>query len=262
MRSELLAKMYNLKAELVDECTLCGGVGIDSSLRECKCRVVQHYLNSLIEAKIPVKFWDLTFEDLSKVRPEEALRLVEHYMTSLKAAISRSLGLLFIGANSRGKTALQCIVGKEAIAQGYCVQYFTAQQYVDAAKAKGDKSKLLEEYESGQLILLDELDKVYIAKASDFVPKTLEDFVRRMISKGASLVICTNLLEEELVEMFGETTMSILQGHLKFVLLSTLIDNRLEQKKAWLARLNADVSYYHPSIVEKAYRLRALEEAL
>ena len=136
------------------------------------------------------------------------------------------------------------------------MQYFTAQQYIEAVKAKD--TSLLDEYESGELILFDELDKVYIAQGSNFVSKTIEEFLRRMFSRGVAFVICTNLMESDLVQTFGQSTMSILRGHLNFVVVEGE-DYRDVQKDDWSARLDSAVDYWNPHIVKYAQELHGRE---
>ena len=255
MRQKLFDEMQSLKTELVDNCEHCQGTGFNGS-EECRCRVIQRYLNYLIEAKIPTEYWELSLDDLTEVKPEGIIGLVEHYTDKLKVATKKSLGLMFMGPNGRGKTSLQCAIGKEAIVKGYSVQYFTAQQYIEAVKAKD--TELLGEYESGQIILFDELDKVYISRTTNFVTKTLEEFLRRMISNGCAFIICTNLLETDLVSMFGESTMSMLRGHLNFITVAGS-DFRETQKTDWLSRLEADVDYSNEHILDSAYNLYARE---
>ena len=257
MRRKLIDQMLDLKDDLIDRCDICGGVGSLSDNEECECRVIQRYLNLLIESKIPSEFWELSFDDLTEIRPEEIVAVAKHYVDRLKVATNKSLGLLFMGPNGRGKTSLQCAIGKDAVVQGYNVQYFTAQQYIEASKAKD--SELLAEYESGQIILFDELDKVYIAQKSTFVAKTLEEFLRRMISGGVAFVICTNLVEEELTTMFGDSTMSMLRGHLRFIAMAGN-DYRKTQSSDWLSRLEEDLDYHNNHIVTNAYALRDREQ--
>jgi len=261
MRKKLIDQMTDLKAELVDGCTICQGVGFIGE-HECSCRIVQRYLNGLIEAKIPTEYWDLALEDLTEVRPEQMLVVASRYIDKLKIATRKSLGMLLMGPNGRGKTSIQCAIGKAAVVQGYSVQYFTAQQYVEAVKVKD--SELLEEYESGKIILFDELDKVYIAQKSNFVAKTLEEFIRRMISGGVAFIICTNLHEEELGRMFGESTMSMLRGHLRFLIMAGE-DYRKTQNSDWSDRMEEDIDYMNPHIVKFAselYDRETQEEAI
>lgn len=256
MREELLDKMRSLKSDLVDSCSICSGNGFyEDSL--CNCRIIQRYLNLLIEAKIPIEYWELALDGLTEVKPVQILNVANIYISKLYTATQKSLGLLFMGPNGRGKTAIQCAIGKAAIVKGYSVQYFTAQQYVEAVKAKD--SDILEEYESGKLILLDELDKVYVAKGSNFVMKTIEEFLRRMISGGVAFIICTNFSESDLGSMFGDSTLSMLGGHLRFLILDGEDYRRTHQASDWLSRLDKDIDYHNPHIVEFATMLHERE---
>lgn len=251
MRKKLLDQMYDLKTEIVDGCEICHGLGFVDS-QECQCRIVQRYLDYLIEAKIPTEFWELSLDSLTEVRPVQLLSVAKRYISRIHVAVRKSLGILFMGPNGRGKTAIQCAIGKSAIVRGFDVQYFTVQQYIDAVK--DNNNELLEEYSSGKIILLDELDKVYISQKTNFVPKTIEEFIRRMISSGVAFIICTNLMESDLVKLFGESTLSMLRGHLKFLLMDGE-DYRDTQNEDWLDRLDTDIDFSHPHIIESAYEL-------
>lgn len=251
MRKKLLNQMHDLKIEVVDKCQICQGLGFIDS-KECQCRVVQRYLDYLIEAKIPTEFWELSLESLTEVRPVQLLKVAEKYISRIHVAVRKSLGIMFMGPNGRGKTAIQCAIGKAAVVSGLEVQYFTVQQYIDAVKS--NDSELLEEYSSGKVILLDELDKVYISQKTNFVPKTLEEFIRRMISSGVAFIICTNLVEADLIKLFGESTLSMLRGHLKFLLMDGE-DYRDTQNEDWLNRLETDIDFSNPHIIKSAYEL-------
>lgn len=253
MRPILLERMWELKRD-VDRRSL-EPHGPDVWL----CGAVQYYLSELIAAKIPTEYWELSIDALSDVRPESTLDIARKYIVALDRAVRRSLGIMLIGENGRGKTAIQCAIGKAAVAKGIRVQYFTAQQYVEAVKAR--ESELLAEYESGQLLLVDELDAVYIAHNSVFVPKMIEEFLRRMFSRGAALVICTNTGPEHLGALFGTSTMSAITGHLKLLPLFGGSDFRDTQQSDWDRQLERDVDYFHPHIVELATALRAHEIA-
>jgi SpoVK/Ycf46/Vps4 family AAA+-type ATPase len=113
------------------------------------------------------------------------------FLGKLPNAVTNGLGVLFMGPNGIGKTSMQCAFGKEAIVQGFKVQYFTAQQYLEALKAKN--TELMAEYESAQVVLLDELDKVYVSRGSDFVKRTLEDFLRRTVAGDEDTLACVGL---------------------------------------------------------------------
>lgn len=247
MRKELFDQMTELKEDLIDTCLVCHGVGFNGD-DLCECRIIQRYLNVLIESKIPTEYWELDLDSLTEVKPPQIISAVKLYIDKLKNATQKSLGMLFMGPNGRGKTSIQCAIGKSAIVKGYAVQYFTAQQYVEAVKGKDQA--LLQEYESGKILLLDELDKVYVAKGSNFVTKTLEEFFRRMISNRVAFIICTNFDESGLIDMFGDSTVSLLLGHLRFLTMAGKDYRKTYQSSDWLTRLGHDIDYHNPHIVE------------
>jgi DNA replication protein DnaC len=210
--------------------------------------VAYTYIAELVKAYIPKDYWWLNIDDLEVDKADIAF--CKNYMNKLDKAKEHALGVLFHGPNGIGKTSMQCMIGKEAIVYGYTVRYFTAQQYIEAKK---QKSELLEYYESADFILFDELDKVYISRGSNFVLKTLEDFIRRMTSLGKVLIICTNSDEEYLNKTFGASTMSVLRRHLGFLPVEGT-DYSGNMQDRWHALLQSDRDYLSDSILSIARR--------
>jgi len=262
MRAEIKDAMLALKAKIVEPHKPCKGIGWlmpeePGKLNPCECMTVFHYLNALIEARIPRDYWWLELDDLEI---DAYYRDFCHwYNKRISKAMEHALGVMFLGANGIGKTSMQCAIGKEAVVCGYRVQYFTAQQYIESRKS--DDNSLAKEYESGQMILLDEMDKVYIKSRSNFVAKTLEDFLRRKTADGVSFIICTNHNQETLTDVFGQSTMSMLQRHLKFVGVEG--DDYSEKLQTrWNDLIDANRDYYAKPIMSMAKRLmdRELKE--
>lgn len=262
MRAEIKEAMLALKAKIVVDHKPCGGHGWlepvePGKINPCSCMVVFHYLIALIEAKIPRNYWWLGIDDLEIHK--DYRKFCRWYNQRITRAVDQGLGVLFLGANGTGKTSMQCCIGKEAVVLGYNVQYFTAQQYIESRKA--DNDILTKEYESGQVILLDEMDKVYIKSKSNYVTKTLEDFLRRKSANGASFIICTNHNEETLGKVFGQSTISMLRRHLKFVDVEGE-DYSKKLQTRWNLLMESNPDYYADQIVSMAKRLmdREIEE--
>lgn len=261
MRPELRAAMLTLKGELVSPCTTCGGTGwlvpeVPGEANPCRCMTVFHYLNALIESRIPKDYWWLNLDDLDEV-DEDYKKFCRWFMKRLPKATANALGVMFLGANGIGKTSMQCAIGKEAVVMGYSVRYFTAQQYIESRKSSDDKS-LTDYLERADIILLDELDKVYIANRSTFVEKTIEDFLRRSTSSGTSLIICTNYDEATLEDVFGQSTVSMLRRHLKFVNV-TGGDYSEKLQSRWDVLMDSERDYFSDSILRMADRMMARE---
>jgi len=262
MIEELKIAMLALKTELVDPHEPCDGLGWleptePGKLNPCKCMTVFHYLNALIEARIPRDYWWLRVADLEI--DEKYKNWCHLFNEQMANAVQHALGVLFLGANGVGKTSMQCAIGKEAIVQGHIVKYCTAQQYIEATKMKD--SPLLEDYESGQFILLDEMDKVYIKAKSNYVTKTLEDFIRRRTSQGAVFIICTNHEQKTLAEVFGQSAMSMFRRHLKIIDVEGE-DYSGKLQKRWDSLIKMKVNYYADEIMSMARRMmdREMEE--
>ena len=261
MRNETKTAMLDLKAELVGRCKSCKGRGWllsedPGTSNPCRCMLILRYLTTLIDAKIPRDYWWIGIDDLEV--NEDYLTVCRFYNEHMDKAMKRAFGILFFGANGIGKTSMQCAIGKEAVVHGYNVQYFTAQQYIEARKSTDDT--LAKEYESGKVILLDEMDKVYIKAQTNYVTKTLEDFLRRKTADGASFIICTNHDQETLMNVFGQSTASLLQRHLKFVDVEG--EDYSEKLQArWDSLMETDESYYAEQITSMAQRLMDREIA-
>jgi DNA replication protein DnaC len=263
MKPEIRDAMLALKSKLVDPHAECGGTGWLDPItpgrpNPCKCMVIFHYLNALIESRIPQDYWSLGIDDLDGVE-DSYKKLCRWYTKRLEQATSHALGLLFLGPNGIGKTSMQCAIGKEAVVQGYSVRYFTAQQYIESRKMDDEDSHSAE-YEDAKIILLDELDKVYIKAKSNFVVKTLEDFFRRKTSDGSCLIICTNHDEGTLEEVFGQSTMSMLRRHLKFINVEGGDYSDTLQTR-WDTLMESERDYFSDSIMTMAQRLTDREQS-
>ena len=98
------------------------------------------------------------------------------------------------------------------------------------------------------------MDKVYIKARSNYVTKTLEDFLRRRTSQGTVFIICTNHDQKTLAEVFGQSTMSMFRRHLKIIdVKGTDFSEKLQ--KRWDSLMKTKVDYYADEIVSMAQRM-------
>jgi len=253
LRTEVKEHLAKIRKSTVEACDLCNDGYLPSEipgeLNPCKCMRVFLYLIELVKSKIPMEYWYLTLDELQV--NEEYRAFVKFYLERLDKALDRAMGVIFFGANGIGKTSLMCEIGKEVVAHGRRAQYFTVQQYIDAAKGE---SPILREYNDTDMILLDEMDKVYIKKGSSYVGKVLEDFLRRSRSSGKTIVACTNYDMEAFSRTFGDSTVSMLKRHSKFLEVEG-DDYSDSLHDSWKDLLDEDYDFYCPAIVEKAERL-------
>lgn len=255
MTSEIKNRLYQIRSEIVDTCTICGGVGYleedQGIVNPCKCMTVFLYVMELVEAGIAQAYWHLSLDTL-KIS-SEYIDLTKMILKKIHRFRKHGLGVLFLGTNGIGKTSLMAEIGKEAIVQGYKVKYLSAQSYVDSTKVR-DSAELMAELLQNDFILLDELDKVYIKQNSDYVPKTLEVFLREaLVNANVSVICATNLNEDTFTKTFGESTVSLMKRKMNFVSI-TGNDYSDILETQWFDLLQADYDFYHENIVTQAIR--------
>jgi len=251
---EMRKRALDLKNKTVGDCGTCNGAGYvpvpntEGQVMRCECMVVFQYLRELLKAGIPQGYWSLTFVELEI---DEAYKeLVKVYLDNLHNAISKGLGMIFLGPNGIGKTSLMCEIGKEAIIKHYDVRYFTLTQYIRAVQTGDEEARA--DMERGKLLLVDELDKQYIKPGSDFVVKTLDEALRTFLSAGKSLIMSTNWTERELLAHFGESTGSLLQRYCETLVMGGSDYSPKKQESFW-DELRDKMNYFDEVIVESAW---------
>lgn len=261
---EMKNRLYMVKSRIVSTHKHCGGTGItqtESEISECICMKVFRYVKALIVARIPRSYWTLSLNKLTKI--EIAYRkFIKMYLDKFDNAIDRGLGIFFLGVNGIGKTALACEIAKYAIIEQKGVRYVTAQYYIDLLMKQEEHA--VDVFANKDVVVFDELDKAYIKEGSTFVPKKIEDFLRRTLSAGTIVILCTNMNEdsedrdEETIQTtFGDSLLSMLKRQIKFVHMDGEdVSDMLHDK--WAESLNEEYNYFDPQIVTmaKAYDRR------
>jgi len=241
--------LKGLREEIVGAHVQCAGKGYLEG-GACTCSKVYSYIKDLTSASIPRTYW--TFK-LAELNVDEAhKRFLKMYFENFENASMQALGFIFLGPNGVGKTAMMCEVGKEALVRGMGVFYTTAQKYISLSY-RDDRLKSILLGPDIQVILLDEVDKAYIKEGSDFVPKTLEELLRSVISAGRIVIAASNEDEQGLESMFGQSTLSMIKRHLKIVPV-TGEDFSEGRQDNWTKMLKDKVDWFHPNIVKMAER--------
>lgn len=250
-------RLEMIKEELVNTCTECGGTGYKSE-GMCDCMIILRYLMQLVKSNIPENYWELSLDNLKVNKGYK--NLVLKMTTNIEKAVVRSLGLIFLGPNGVGKSSLLCEIGKRAIVSKFqdSVLYITAKQFMDSQydrqESKVNDFCTLDTINSSSVLLLDELDKVYIKKESDFVIRTLEDFFRDSLSKGRSIITASNWTLEDIQDVFGESFVSLINRNTRIVEFSG-DDYSVERQDNWLEMLERDIDYYAEDIITMSRRL-------
>ena len=207
--------LIELKNQTMGSCHKCRDGWINGSA--CECRKVFVYLKELVYSKIPQEYWELEWDKID-IKPKSAKTLTTKYLDNFSSAKSKGKGICYIGTNGIGKTTLLCEIGKVAIQHGFRTFYTTAQSYIDF-KMSGNTNMLERIEEKTDVLLLDELDKPYKKKGSDYVPAKIEELFRKLLPKNTIVCVASNFSENEIEEVFGDSVFSIMKRKIKFLTL-------------------------------------------
>jgi DNA replication protein DnaC len=250
---EVSKQLKDLRQRIVEDHEECKGSGyvpteVQGQVCRCDCMILFRYLKELVKSKIPrLPYWILSLENLQI--DKSVKNFSKMYVKNIHRAVDGGLGALLYGPNGVGKTSVMIEIGKEAIVNGYSVRYFTLASYIDSVFQKN--SELVDEYESGDVLLIDELDK---ASSNRAVTRTTEEFLRKMSNLGKSMILATNWDKAEIAEELGQSTYSLLKRSCKVLAVdggdySDILEDE------WTKNLTGDYDYWHESLMSMAQKM-------
>lgn len=236
--------LQGLKRKIVSPHKTCKGVGYIDGVNPCKCMKIFDYIKELYYSKIPQDYWDLNFKDL-EIDPLYK-KIAGSMIENIDNAIEQGLGLFFTGERGIGKTSLQCEIGKRAVVERYNVYYNIAQNIIDDRFT--DDQSVIKRLKSADLILIDELDKVIMREKSN-IPKQIENLLRELLPNKKSIILCTNLNEDEVEDKFE--IISLIRRYIKIVPMKGK-DYSGKKQKQWMDKLKGEMDYFSDNITAMA----------
>ncbi len=237
-------RIYEIREEVVETCSICNGTGYlaaDNGVYRCECLIVFRWVKELLKAGIPKDYWHLSMEELEVDKSVKTF--IARYINNIDSARLNGLGMVFVGPNGTGKTSIMAEIAKHALLKSYAVRYFALEQYITALYKKRDA--LVEWYEAGDFLLIDELDKQANTKTT---VRTIDEFMRRMFNAGKCLLLAANWKKDHVVEALGQSTFSLFQRRNKIV--SVLGgDHSFKLNDDYRERLEGGFDYRHENLL-------------
>lgn len=201
------------------------GVSIRSS--SCMCSLIRERNRKLdalrSESNLPEKYASVKVQDWSnpgRTPKEQSLNhasyhVVEKYGKDIKRVINCGYGLYLTGPNGVGKTFLACCIANSAINAGFRVRYYTMAQIV-RMQINGwfdeDSKEDIESIRRADLLVLDDLDKVYKTKTG-IETSLFDNMLRERLQANLACVFTSNRTTADAKDDFGPHIYSMLKEH-------------------------------------------------
>jgi DNA replication protein DnaC len=198
---------------------ICDGsgwiLGPEDVARPCECRsrmVSQARLRG-IDSVIPAKFRGVSFERPPVTQMNEiVVRRVREYCGSIEQNLDSGRGLWLYGSSGTGKTTLAMLVSRTALEAGRSVAIYSLPKLLarirrtfDAQTGEQSYADLFERLATVDLLHIDDLGA---ENRTEWVLEQLYALVNERYESERSLVVTTNLEEQELEDQIGARVVS------------------------------------------------------
>jgi DNA replication protein DnaC len=211
------------RAELGDRpaCRLgvCDGsgwiLGPENVARPCECRAAKAAQRRArgVSSVIPRRYRDVSIDVARNdgVDPT-VLSIVESFVANLDERLEKGHGLWFWGKVGTGKTALAMLVSKLVLEAGRTVAIYSLPKLLARIRATYERDLGGDSYEQffDRLASVDllHIDDLGAEKRTDWVLEQLYSIVNERYESARSMVVTTNLSEDDLAAQIGRRTVS------------------------------------------------------
>jgi DNA replication protein DnaC len=195
-------------------------LGPEDVARPCECRerrIARRRARGVASA-IPRKYRTVSFDappvsDMAR-DPSRApvYRAVKEFTESIDERLADGEGLWLMGDVGTGKTTLAMLVSKAAVEAGHTVAIYSLPRLLSRIRrtydAEAGEQSYLEFFERLTEVDLLHIDDLGAEKRSDWVLEQLYAIINERYETQRSVVVTTNLSQEDLEEQIGPRTVS------------------------------------------------------
>jgi DNA replication protein DnaC len=190
-------------------------IGPENVARPCECRESQVARRRArgVNSVIPARYRDVSFEIARNdgVDPT-VLAMVESFTAEISQRLDNGDGLWLWGKVGTGKTALAMLVSKHALEAGRTVAIYSLPKLLSRIRATyerdGGGDSYDEYFERLASVDLLHVDDLGAEKRTDWVLEQLYSIVNERYEAKRSMVVTTNLGEDDLAAQIGRRTVS------------------------------------------------------
>ena len=190
-------------------------LGPENVARPCECRdaLLAKRRARGVSTVIPKRFRDVSFELASNDRIHPSvLNAVRAYAEAIGERLEQGRGLWLMGDVGTGKTTLAMLVSKAAAEAGHSVAIYSLPRLLARIRRTYDslpgEDSYLQFFERLTSVDLLHIDDLGAEKRSDWVLEQLYALIDERYQSQRSVVVTTNLTQDNLEQQIGERTVS------------------------------------------------------
>lgn len=166
---------------------------------------------NLLYRGVPAEYTEATLAEYTDIKKRT---FFERYLNNLDDMYDDKMHLVLYGNNGTGKTYLSSILIKESYRQRYDSCMITLTQLMEltfnANKSEENLNKL-NYIKRCHFLVIDEVGKENFTSTGSNVA-LLEDTLRKAITNGQVVILCSNLPVERICEQYGASVKSLVDG--------------------------------------------------
>lgn len=166
----------------------------------------------LERANIPRRYWDAKLAAIPESAPYRAD--VAHYIGNLVPLVELGIGLyLWSEQNGTGKTAIACIILKEAMKNRLSAYYIRSQALKDAVLSDlmfDEANTVRDRVRAVEVLVIDDFAKEYKG-ATGYAETLIEDVIRDRVQQKRVTILTSNLAPDKIKVFFSEDLSDVLR---------------------------------------------------
>ena len=163
-------------------------------------------------------WWDKSLEDFKG--DKKVLVHVMEYIENLETNLASGRGLFFIGANGVGKTYLTTSIMKEAIEQGYTVQFSSLGGLVELFTAgwhsQDEKKRFQRKIRNVNLLAVDDVGKEHRG-GSGLSEIIFDNLIRYRVQRKKTTLLTSNQNPKDVKTIYGNSIASLLNECVRII---------------------------------------------
>lgn len=225
--------------KLISNCKTCNGLGYVVKTTEdgmynlsspCKCKLIAARNIKLLDWGMPRKFLDDSKWNMELLSDKPFYKSVLNYINNFEEKYENGSGMFLTGPHGRGKSTIECVIGKHVSRilnpetfkskQNYTVAFSI---YDDIVKLQFDKTKseqLKTFLYKSNLLILDNVGNEIGKNDRQFSQRLLEMILRKRDNDCLPTIISSNYSLNEIEQEYNKDVRDFIEGNSEIVYVS------------------------------------------